>query len=99
MKIKNKLNKTSKYIMLGLISLLSFSEITPDGKTNVYVEKSNNGTEVINISTPSEKGVSDSTFDKFNVDEKGAVINNTNSIARSHIAGIVRPNENRYCEI
>ncbi|WP_067143281.1 filamentous hemagglutinin N-terminal domain-containing protein [Oceanivirga salmonicida] len=91
---KNKLNKTSKYIMLCLISLLSFSEITPDGKTNVYVEKSNNGTEVINISTPSDKGVSDSTFDKFNVDKKGAVINNSSSIARSHIAGVVRPNEN-----
>ena len=65
-----------KYInkMTILLSLIlgfnSLSEITPDGNTNVYVERSNNEVEVINISTPS-----DSTFNKFNVDKNGAILN------------------------
>ena len=77
-----------------LFSIFSFSNITVDGNTNVYVEKSNNGIDIINISTPSPKGISHSTFKEFNVSEKGAVINNAKNIARSHIAGLINGNNN-----
>ncbi|WP_064615457.1 two-partner secretion domain-containing protein [Streptobacillus moniliformis] len=77
-----------------MVSLFSFANIKVDGTTNVYVEKSNNGVDVINISTPSPKGVSYSTFTDFNVSEKGAVINNAKNIARSRIAGLVNGNKN-----
>ncbi|WP_156300411.1 two-partner secretion domain-containing protein [Streptobacillus canis] len=76
------------------ISLFSYANITVDGNTNVYIEKSNNGIDIINISTPSPKGVSHSTFKDFNVSEKGAVINNAKNIARSHIAGLINGNNN-----
>ena len=77
-----------------LFSIFSFANITVDGNTNVYVEKSNNGIDIINISTPSPKGISHSTFKEFNVSEKGAVINNAKNIARSHIAGLINGNNN-----
>ena len=89
-----------KYInkMTILLSLIlgfnSLSEITPDGNTNVYVERSNNEVEVINISTPSQKGISDSTFNKFNVDKNGAILNNSTTIGRTRIAGIINRNNN-----
>ena len=87
--------KKLKYMsILICLSLIAYSNITPDGKTNVYVEKSNNGVEIINISTPSEKGVSDSTFTNLSIDKTGAVINNATGIGRSHIAGIINPNKN-----
>ena len=87
--------KKLKYMsILICLSLIAYSNITPDGKTNVYVEKSNNGVEIINISTPSEKGVSDSTFTDLSIDKTGAVINNATGIGRSHIAGIINPNKN-----
>ena len=81
-------------IILGILSTVSFTNITVDGKTNVYVEKSLNGVDIINIATPSEKGISHSTFKEFNVSEKGAVINNAKNIARSHIAGLINGNKN-----
>ncbi|NYV28230.1 filamentous hemagglutinin N-terminal domain-containing protein, partial [Streptobacillus felis] len=77
-----------------LTTFFSYTNITVDGKTNVYVEKSNNGVDIINISTPSPKGVSHSTFKEFNVSEKGAVINNAKNIARSRIAGLINGNNN-----
>ncbi|WP_064581352.1 filamentous hemagglutinin N-terminal domain-containing protein [Streptobacillus moniliformis] len=82
--------------MLGilLIQFFSFASIKVDGKSNVYVEKSNNGIDVINISTPSSKGISYSTFTDFNIGEKGAVINNSKNIARSRIAGLINGNKN-----
>ncbi|WP_064581460.1 filamentous hemagglutinin N-terminal domain-containing protein [Streptobacillus moniliformis] len=82
--------------MLGilLIQFFSFASIKVDGKINVYVEKSNNGIDVINISTPSSKGISHSTFTDFNIGEKGAVINNSKNIARSRIAGLINGNKN-----
>ncbi|NYV27654.1 hypothetical protein HP397_02275 [Streptobacillus felis] len=84
-----------KYALCLLItSLFSYTNMTVDGKTNVYVEKSNSGVEIINISTPSPKGVSHSTFKEFNVSEKGAVINNAKNIARSRIAGLINGNNN-----
>ena len=89
-----------KYInkMTILLSLIlgfnSLSEITPDGNTNVYVERLNNEVEVINISTPSQKGISDSTFNKFNVDKNGAILNNSTTIGRTRIAGIINRNNN-----
>ena len=84
-----------KILGLGLLfSIFSFANITVDGSTNVYVEKSNNGIDIINISTPSPKGISHSTFKEFNVSEKGAVINNAKNIARSHIAGLINGNNN-----
>ncbi|WP_067320659.1 two-partner secretion domain-containing protein [Streptobacillus felis] len=77
-----------------LTTFFSYTNITVDGKTNVYVEKSNSGVDIINISTPSPKGVSHSTFKEFNVSEKGAVINNAKNIARSRIAGLINGNNN-----
>ncbi|WP_155729855.1 filamentous hemagglutinin N-terminal domain-containing protein, partial [Streptobacillus moniliformis] len=72
----------------------AFASIKVDGKNNVYVEKSNNEIDVINIATPSSKGISHSTFTDFNIGEKGAVINNSKNIARSRIAGLINGNKN-----
>lgn len=87
--------KNLKFMLTAIcLSLITYSNITSDGKTNVYVEKSNNGVKIINISTPSNKGVSDSTFTDLSIDKTGAVINNATGIGRSHIAGIINPNKN-----
>lgn len=88
------MKKLIKIILLIILTSFSFTEILVDEKTNVYVEKTVDGIDIINIATPNENGISHSTFKEFNVSEKGAVINNARNIARSRIAGIIDGNKN-----
>lgn len=53
-----------------------------------------NGTSVINIVEPSASGLSHNQFQDFNVDEKGAVLNNATSAGNSILAGQLAANQN-----
>jgi filamentous hemagglutinin family protein len=83
--------------------LFSFSFIPPNAfaeegivpATNkTYKYYAPNGTQVVNIATPNSKGLSHNLYDKFNVDSKGAVLNNTNETLQSKLAGAIRGNPN-----
>jgi len=49
---------------------------------------------VVNIATPSAAGVSYNTYDKFNVDTAGVIINNSDTMVKTEIGGQVLANPN-----
>ncbi|WP_197407676.1 two-partner secretion domain-containing protein, partial [Oceanivirga salmonicida] len=58
--------------------------IVVDKDTDAYL-KEKNGTKIVNIATPTKKGVSHSKFKDFSVDKNGAVINNKYEDSRSEL--------------
>ncbi|WP_156286551.1 two-partner secretion domain-containing protein, partial [Oceanivirga salmonicida] len=53
--------------------LVLHADIVVDNDTDAYL-KEKNGTKIVNIATPTKKGVSHSKFKNFSVDKNGAVI-------------------------
>lgn len=83
-----------KLIFSILFTFNILANIIPDGNSNVYVEKSQNGIDIVNISSPNNFGISLSTFSEFNIPENGVILNNRSNISRSQIAGIINGNNN-----
>ncbi|TPG63334.1 hemagglutinin repeat-containing protein [Ewingella americana] len=57
---------------------------------NVMV--SANGTPQVNIQTPSDAGVSRNSYSQFDVDQKGAILNNSHSNTSTSLGGMVQGN-------
>ncbi len=53
-----------------------------------------NGVPIINIATPSSKGVSHNKFQRFDVDQKGLILNNAGNITNTQLAGYIDANPN-----
>lgn len=72
------------------------SVVPNGGKTNTYIAP--NGVPVVNIDTPNGAGISHNTFDTYNVDAKGLVLNNTPftqaAVGQSRLAGGLVGNTN-----
>jgi filamentous hemagglutinin len=51
-----------------------------------------NGTPQVNIQTPSGAGVSRNSFSRFDVDQKGVILNNATRMTQSELAGMVAAN-------
>ncbi|WP_197035208.1 two-partner secretion domain-containing protein, partial [Oceanivirga salmonicida] len=64
--------------------LVLHADIVVDKDTDAYL-KEKNGTKIVNIATPTKKGVSHSKFKNFSVDKNGAVINNKYEDSRSEL--------------
>ncbi len=69
-----------------IASILLINFIIPDiiyasdivvNSGSTKVEKSANGIDLVNIANPNSNGVSHNDFDKYNVNEKGVIINNS----------------------
>lgn len=56
------------------------------------VIKSANGTPQVNIQTPSKAGVSRNDYTRFDVDKKGAILNNSHKNVQTNIGGMVAGN-------
>jgi filamentous hemagglutinin len=70
------------------------SLITPDHSNNTQVISAPNGITIVNIADPSNNGTSINNFDKFNVSESGAILNNSNVIVNTELAGFINGNNN-----
>lgn len=62
------------------------------GSTSTYVAP--NGVSVINISNPNSSGLSHNLFNRYNIDAKGLVLNNSNAAVVSQLAGRINANPN-----
>lgn len=70
--------------------------ITPDTSTRFLspsITHSPNNIEIINITTPNAKGISNNHYIDFNIKPKGAILNNSlQSITSTHLAGFISSN-------
>lgn len=70
--------------------------ITPDTSTpslTPSITHSPNNIEIINITTPNAKGISNNHYIDFNIKPKGAILNNSlQSITSTHLAGFISSN-------
>ncbi len=69
--------------------------IVPDaGHQGPDVSAVNGGTQVINIVTPNNEGISHNQYQDFNVGKPGAVFNNALEGGQSQLAGHLNANSN-----
>ncbi|MCT4706081.1 hemagglutinin repeat-containing protein [Enterobacteriaceae bacterium H16N7] len=85
--------------------LLSFAQISSvqagivadksaPGGQQAQIINSANGTPQVNIQTPSAAGVSRNTYSQFDVDKKGAILNNSHKNVETRLGGMVAANQN-----
>lgn len=70
------------------------AQTVPDGHTQTGVVAAPNGVPVVNIAAPNAAGVSDNTYDQFNVDKNGLIFNNSGKISDTQLAGYIGGNPN-----
>ncbi|MBQ6224226.1 MAG: filamentous hemagglutinin N-terminal domain-containing protein, partial [Campylobacter sp.] len=71
-------------------SIISDQENNP----NLTIDKTNNGVPLININKPNSKGTSHNIYKAYSVTNKGVILNNSNKITNTALAGQVMPNTN-----
>jgi len=65
-----------------------------DEASNATVDTAQNGVDVVNIEAPSTSGISKNTFNDYNVDTSGVIINNSTQIDISELGGVMYANPN-----
>ncbi|HZZ11643.1 MAG TPA: filamentous hemagglutinin N-terminal domain-containing protein, partial [Paraburkholderia sp.] len=87
-------------IALAALALLcalpswSGAQIVPGGVHAPSVVKTPNGLDQVNINRPSGAGVSMNTYGQFDVQQRGAILNNSPSIVQTQQAGMINGNPN-----
>jgi filamentous hemagglutinin len=83
---------------LGVITLAAPGQaaIVADGNAPAgqqpTIINSANGTPQVNIQTPTRGGVSRNTFSRFDVDDKGVILNNSHAPTQTQLGGLVTGN-------
>ncbi|QED23052.1 two-partner secretion domain-containing protein [Candidatus Deianiraea vastatrix] len=106
--IKSILLKTGNFLRQSLVFTAAFSlvlqpifynqalanpsNIIPDGTTQTTTELSPNNITVVNIASPTGSGTSMNNFDQFNVDQTGAIMNNSSVVTNTQIGGWIYAN-------
>ena len=79
-------------------AIFAEAPILPDqralGNRQPLVQETENGIPLVNIVAPSAGGVSRNDYDRFNVPEKGAILNNSYTLSKTELAGYVQGNAN-----
>ncbi|MGF6905462.1 filamentous hemagglutinin N-terminal domain-containing protein, partial [Paraburkholderia sp. GAS348] len=69
-------------------------QIVPSGAHSPSVVQTPNGLDQVNINRPSGTGVSMNTYGRFDVQPKGAILNNSPTIVQTQQAGMINGNPN-----
>jgi adhesin HecA-like repeat protein len=80
--------------LLGALPSLSGAQIIPGGAHAPSVIQTQNGLDQVNINRPSGAGVSMNTYGQFDVQPKGAILNNSPVIVQTQQAGMINGNPN-----
>ena len=103
---RNHTKQLARKIMSLLLAGVFFADtaifaeapILPDqrapGNRQPLVQETANGIPLVNISAPSAGGVSRNDYDRFNVPEKGVILNNSYTLSKTELAGYVQGNAN-----
>ncbi|WP_080405590.1 hemagglutinin repeat-containing protein [Burkholderia ubonensis] len=76
------------------VPLPSIAQIAPTPGTNTHVIQTQNGLPQVNIAAPSGAGVSVNTYNQFDVQKNGAILNNSPTIVQTQQAGYINGNPN-----
>jgi filamentous hemagglutinin len=86
----------SLLLALGCVSLSARAGLVADGAAPAgqrpNIISSASGTPQVNIQTPGSGGVSHNKFSQFDVDGRGAILNNSHSATQTQIGGMVNGN-------
>ncbi|MDP8185335.1 two-partner secretion domain-containing protein [Phocoenobacter skyensis] len=88
----------SVFCALGFVSssfadtLIIKADATAPKSTQPIVLQTANGIPQVNIQTPNAKGLSHNKYSKFDVDTKGAILNNSRKTAKTKLGGYVQGN-------
>lgn len=86
----------SLLLALGCVSVSAHSGIVADGAASgnqqPTIINSANGTPQVNIQTPNSQGVSHNKYSQFDVDAKGAILNNSHNATQTQLGGMVNGN-------
>lgn len=74
--------------------MLSFAQIVAGGAHAPNVIQTPNGLDQININRPSGAGVSVNSYSQFDVQSKGAILNNSPTMVQSQLGGMINGNPN-----
>ena len=86
----------SLLLALGCVSLVAQANIVADGSApgsqQPTILGSANGTPQVNIRTPNAAGVSHNKYRQFDVDQRGAILNNSHQMTQTQLGGMVTAN-------
>ena len=76
-------------LFLHIVSLAD--GIVPDGAANknLQVDKAANGVPLVNIETPDNNGTSHNVYKDYNVDGRGAILNNSKDLTNTQLGGMI----------
>ncbi|MFC6311225.1 hemagglutinin repeat-containing protein [Paraburkholderia dipogonis] len=80
--------------LLGALPSLSFAQIVAGGSHAPNVIQTPNGLDQVNINRPSGAGVSVNTYNRFDVPQRGAILNNSPTMVQSQLSGMINGNPN-----
>ncbi|CAG9263453.1 tRNA nuclease CdiA-2 [Burkholderia diffusa] len=80
--------------VLGMLPALSGAQIAPTPGTTTQVIQTPNGLPQVNVAKPSGAGVSVNTYNQFDVQKAGAILNNSATMVQTQQAGWINGNPN-----
>ncbi|WP_186451738.1 hemagglutinin repeat-containing protein [Burkholderia stabilis] len=80
--------------VLGVLPALSGAQIVPTPGTSTQVIQTPNGLPQVNVARPSSAGVSVNTYNQFDVQKAGAILNNSATMVQTQQAGWINGNPN-----
>ncbi|RKP44213.1 filamentous hemagglutinin N-terminal domain-containing protein, partial [Trinickia fusca] len=85
---------TAAMALSGILPMLASAQIVPTPGTGTQVIQSQNGLPQVNVARPSNAGVSVNTYNQFDVNRAGAILNNAATLTNTQLAGYVNGNPN-----
>ncbi|CAB3748826.1 tRNA nuclease CdiA-2 [Paraburkholderia solisilvae] len=92
--ICQSLRRLAPAALLSLLPALAFAQIVSGGAHAPNVIQTPNGLDQVNINRPSGAGVSVNTYNRFDVQSNGAILNNSPTIVQTQQAGTINGNPN-----
>jgi filamentous hemagglutinin len=80
--------------LAGGLPLLAGAQIVAGGAHAPNVIQTQNGLDQVNINKPSGAGVSVNTYSQFDVQQRGAILNNSPTMVQSQLGGMINGNPN-----